>query len=117
MVKRKGVEAAVSPPGDSTRRAPAAASISPEGGGGDVAGTATPPSLRRPRLAPRQKVALEFIEVYIDRHGYPPTLKEIALGMGINSKSTALFHVNALERKGYIEIGDARKAMQLRVVP
>lgn len=109
----RDVEVAASPPGASTRRRPrAAASISPEGGGRGPG--IPPPSLRRPKLSPRQEVVLEFIEVFIERRGWPPTLREIALGTGISSVSTAFDHCQALYRKGYIELGGG--ARQIRVV-
>lgn len=74
-------------------------------------------SLQRPALSPRQKDALEFIERYVAENKYPPTMDEIAKALGITSKSTAHGHVQALHRKGYIEIaGPYARSLQMRVV-
>jgi repressor LexA len=34
-------------------------------------------------LTPRQRQVLDFVTGCLDRHGYPPTLREIATHLGI----------------------------------
>ena len=49
-------------------------------------------------LTRRQQEVLAFIETFIDHHGYPPTMREIARHFEISVK--AIFdHVKALEKK------------------
>jgi len=61
-------------------------------------------------LTPRQKQVLDFITRQIDEHGYPPTLREISQEIGTSGTVTALSHLEALERKGYLrrELGTSR---------
>jgi repressor LexA len=62
------------------------------------------------KLTPRQQQVLDFIAAYIDDHGYPPTMREIAEHIGVVGNATAIFHLEALERKGYLkrESGSSR---------
>jgi hypothetical protein len=54
-------------------------------------------------LTDRQRSIFEWIVSYIDRNGYPPTLREIGLAFGIRSTNGVNDHLHALERKGVIE--------------
>jgi repressor LexA len=56
-----------------------------------------------PILYNRERRALEFIAQYIQRHGYAPTLSEIAEGLGVNAVSTVHEHLARLVEKGYIK--------------
>jgi len=53
-------------------------------------------------LTKRQKQALDFIKKYIARHDYAPSLEEIKKHLNLTSVSTAHFHVQTLERSGYL---------------
>ncbi|TVR62419.1 MAG: transcriptional repressor LexA [Gemmatimonadales bacterium] len=53
-------------------------------------------------LTKRQKLILDFIEGYIEDHGYAPSFEEIAGAFGYTSLATVHEHVSNLERKGYI---------------
>ncbi|WP_298432020.1 transcriptional repressor LexA [Geobacter sp.] len=53
-------------------------------------------------LTPRQKEVLDFLETYTARHGYPPTMREIAAHLRINGTLGVMKHLAALEKKGYI---------------
>jgi repressor LexA len=53
-------------------------------------------------LTPRQRQVLDFVTGCLDRHGYPPTLREIAAHLGIRGTLGAAKHLDALERKGLI---------------
>lgn len=54
-------------------------------------------------LTSRQEEGLEFIRSYIQEQGAPPTLREIADGLGISSSNGARSLVEVLERKGVLE--------------
>jgi repressor LexA len=52
-------------------------------------------------LNPRQEQILNFILSY--PHSYPPTVREIAEGVGLRSSATVHSYLNDLEVMGYIE--------------
>lgn len=54
-------------------------------------------------LTDKQARVLEFVRERINRHGWPPTVREIARHFRFASTSTARAHLVALEKKGYIE--------------
>ncbi|MCS5873776.1 hypothetical protein LN650_19995 [Klebsiella pneumoniae subsp. pneumoniae] len=41
---------------------------------------------------------------YINQHGYPPTLSELADMLGVSSSNAVLLHLRALERKNFIKL-------------
>lgn len=45
---------------------------------------------------------MEFISQFIQRHGYAPTLGEIAEAIGVSAVSTVHEHLAGLEKKGFI---------------
>src|SRR4030043_1095619 len=51
----------------------------------------------------RQKQILDFLGKYIDKHGYAPTLVEIAKVLGVKSLATIHEHLQRLEKKGLIK--------------
>ncbi|MBI1919645.1 MAG: transcriptional repressor LexA [Geobacter sp.] len=53
-------------------------------------------------LTPRQQQVLAFITKQVKEQGYPPTLREIALHIGISGNAGVMSHLEALEKKGYI---------------
>lgn len=53
-------------------------------------------------LSDRQSCVLEVIRRSLETRGYPPTLREIGVAMGIRSTNGVNDHLRALERKGYI---------------
>lgn len=57
---------------------------------------------------PRQAAILEWITAHCLRHHAPPTLAEIAAGMGMSGRSGPLEQVRALRRKGLIAEGILR---------
>jgi repressor LexA len=63
-----------------------------------------------PKLTPRQQQVLDLVESAIERTGAPPTRAEIAAELGFRSANAAEEHLQALERKGVIELahGTAR---------
>lgn len=57
-----------------------------------------------PKLTARQQQILELIQVAIARTGAPPTRAEIASELGFKSANAAEEHLQALARKGVIEL-------------
>lgn len=60
------------------------------------------PKQSLPALTRKQRLVLDFITAFIDRHGYYPSYGEIARGMGLAAQSTVCVHVENLRRKGYL---------------
>jgi repressor LexA len=60
-------------------------------------------------LTPSQHKTLAFIQQYIASHGYAPSLSEIALGIGIQSKGVAHRYVQALAEEGVVTLHAGRK--------
>lgn len=57
-------------------------------------------------LAPVQRKTLEFLRNFIAEHGFAPTLKDICSSIGAKSPSTAHFHLERLEKKGFLRRGE-----------
>jgi repressor LexA len=53
-------------------------------------------------LTDRQREIYEFVTRYVDRHGYPPTVREIGEAVSLASPSTVHAHLANLERAGYL---------------
>jgi len=89
-----------------------------------------PPRVRRPfahlqrvpqssfRLTARQRQILDWIRSFIDARGMPPTRAEIAAGLGFASPSSAEDHLQALAKKGALEvIPGAARGLRLKEIP
>ena len=57
------------------------------------------------QLTPKQQKVLDFIREKIRAH-IPPTIREIAKGMGFSSTGTVRDYLAALEKKGFIKKGE-----------
>ncbi len=53
-------------------------------------------------LTDRQQQIWNFLVVYVDQHGYPPTVREIGEEVGLASPSTVHAHLANLERAGLL---------------
>src|SRR2546421_8504408 len=53
-------------------------------------------------LTGRQQEIWDFLVDYVDRHGYPPTVREIGEEVGLASPSTVHAHLANLERAGLL---------------
>jgi repressor LexA len=53
-------------------------------------------------LTGRQQEIWAFLVEYVDRHGYPPTVREIGEAVGLASPSTVHAHLANLERGGLL---------------
>lgn len=54
-------------------------------------------------LTKKQSEILNFIKLYISKHGYPPSVREIAKNNNVSSPATIQNHLNKLVDKGYIK--------------
>ena len=54
-------------------------------------------------LTARQQEIWGFLVEYVDRHGYPPTVREIGDAVGLASPSTVHAHLANLERAGLLK--------------
>ena len=50
----------------------------------------------------RQKEILDYIQRFIERHGYEPSYSQIARHFGVSSKATIAKHIAALESRGLL---------------
>lgn len=50
----------------------------------------------------REQDTLDFIILFIKNNSFPPTVREIARGLKLNSPATVQTYVNNLEKKKYI---------------
>src|SRR5215475_5981730 len=53
-------------------------------------------------LSERQKAILKFIQLYMDEHGYPPTIRDIGEAVKIASTSVVNYNLNKLVKEGFI---------------
>ncbi|MCU0967968.1 MAG: transcriptional repressor LexA [Rubrivivax sp.] len=68
-----------------------------------------------PKLTPRQQQILDLVQSAIERTGAPPTRAEIAAELGFRSANAAEEHLQALARKGVIElVGGTSRGIRLK---
>lgn len=53
-------------------------------------------------LTARQRRILEFIRDWVERYGYPPSVREIGEAVGLVSPSSVAYQLKALETKGFL---------------
>ena len=76
------------------------------------------PNIEPPRLTARQQQILDWIRGHMEANGMPPTRAEIATGLGFSTASSAEDHLQALARKGAIELTPgAARGLRLRDMP
>src|SRR5207247_2360228 len=66
-------------------------------------------------LTDRQRQIWNYLESYVDDHGYPPTVREIGEAVGLASPSTVHAHLANLERAGLLK-RDPTKPRALELV-
>lgn len=69
-----------------------------------------------PMLTKRQKELVDYLDAYILKSGYAPTLEEIGQHFGLSSLATIHKHLTNLERKGMIR-RKWNRSRALEVVP
>lgn len=67
-------------------------------------------------LTPRQRRILEVIRDWVERLGYPPSVREIGEAVGLTSTSSVAHQLRALERKGYLR-RDPNRPRAVGVLP
>lgn len=53
-------------------------------------------------LTKKQKLILDFINDFQDKNGFPPTVRDICIGVGLRSTATVFTHLKNLEEKGVL---------------
>lgn len=66
-------------------------------------------------LSPRQRDVLDFIREFMNKHGLPPTVREIGAGLSVSAPRCIFDHLKALERKGFIRRRSSR-ARDLEII-
>ena len=65
-------------------------------------------------LTDRQQEVLDAIRNHIARRGFPPSRQELADALGLSAPGSVEGHLNALNRKGWIELAhDTRRGIRL----
>mgnify|MGYP000865276186 CR=1 FL=1 len=71
--------------------------------------------IESPKLTERQQQILDLVQSAIERTGAPPTRAEIAAELGFRSANAAEEHLQALARKGVIElVGGTSRGIRLK---
>ena len=60
-------------------------------------------NMKQVKLTKKQELVLNYIKEYTAKHGFPPAVREIAKGVGLNSPSSVHSHIKRLERDGFIK--------------
>ncbi|WP_438841111.1 transcriptional repressor LexA [Actinoplanes auranticolor] len=60
------------------------------------------PDLVTADLTARQRRILEFIRDWVERYGYPPSVREIGEAVGLVSPSSVAYQLKELEKKGFL---------------
>jgi repressor LexA len=64
-------------------------------------------------LTKRQQLILQYILDYVQKEGYPPSIREIGRDFGIGSLRGVTVHLDALERKGYISRSNTPRSIKV----
>jgi len=64
-------------------------------------------------LTKRQQLILQFILDYVQKEGYPPSIREIGAHFGIGSLRGVTVHLDALDRKGYISRSNTPRSIKV----
>lgn len=64
-------------------------------------------------LTQRQKEILQYVQDYVQREGYPPSIREIGKEFNIASLRGVTVHLDALERKGFIARSNTPRSIKV----
>ncbi len=64
-------------------------------------------------LTARQEAILQYILSYVEKEGYPPSIREIGRDFEIGSLRGVTVHLDALERKGYISRSNTPRSIKV----
>lgn len=68
-------------------------------------------------LTARQQQVLDVIRDYREEKGYPPSIRELREALGISSLRGVTIHLDALERKGWIERESTSRSIRILEEP
>ena len=71
--------------------------------------------MEKQRSSKKQRELLNFVDAFIQGHGYGPSYREIMRALGYKSVSTVAVHIDGLITKGYVRKRD-KSARSLEVV-
>ena len=54
-------------------------------------------------VSDKQKNILNFINIFMEKNGYAPSVREICVGVGLKSTSTVQYHIEKLINSGYLQ--------------
>ena len=88
-----------------------------EGAGAEIHAFPDPTEVAEaPGLTLRQKRVLEVIRDWVERFGYPPSVREIGEAVGLTSTSSVAYQLRALEKRGYLR-RDPNRPRAVGVMP
>jgi repressor LexA len=64
-------------------------------------------------LTKRQQEILEYVQKYIQDEGYPPSIREIGTQFDIGSLRGVTVHLDALQKKGYIDRSNTPRSIKM----
>src|SRR5450631_1167517 len=64
-------------------------------------------------LTKRQQMILQYVMDYVQREGYPPSIREIGRDFQIGSLRGVTVHLDALEKKGYIQRSNTPRSIKI----
>jgi len=64
-------------------------------------------------LTKRQQTILQYILDYVEKEGYPPSIREIGRDFDIGSLRGVTVHLDALERKGFISRSNTPRSIKV----
>ncbi|MEJ5222697.1 MAG: transcriptional repressor LexA [Tepidiforma sp.] len=64
-------------------------------------------------LTPKQQQILQFVVEYIQKEGFPPSIREIGNQFAIGSLRGVTVHLDALEKKGYITRSNIPRSIKI----
>ncbi|HSI72034.1 MAG TPA: transcriptional repressor LexA [Fimbriimonas sp.] len=64
-------------------------------------------------LTKKQQMILQYILDYVQKEGYPPSIREIGRDFQIGSLRGVTVHLDALERKGYISRSNTPRSIKV----
>lgn len=67
------------------------------------------------KISKKQSEILEFMKNYIQDKGYPPSVREMCIGVNLKSTSSVHSHLETLEKNGYIR-RDPSKPRAIEIV-
>ena len=66
-------------------------------------------------LTGKRREILDFIAAQVRERGYPPSVREIGVAVGLASTSTVQAHLNTLQRQGYLRRDPTKpRALEVR---